>query len=75
MKVVFAERARRDIAEIFDAIAAHRPAAAQRVEDVIRLNCERLGDFPSTAVKTDEPDLWRLPVVRYPYKIYYRLRG
>ena len=73
MRIVFAERARRDIADIYDAIAAHRPDAAQRVEDAIRQHCERLADFPYTAVAINEPDMFRLPLVRYPYTIYYRV--
>jgi plasmid stabilization system protein ParE len=31
MRVVFAERARRDIGDIYDDIAQHNPSAAQRV--------------------------------------------
>jgi plasmid stabilization system protein ParE len=36
MKVVYAERARQDIAEIYDTIASHDCDAAQRVENLIR---------------------------------------
>jgi plasmid stabilization system protein ParE len=56
MKVVFAERARRDIADIYDSLEQHNPSAAQRVEDAIRAGCERLGDFPYAAPATDEPN-------------------
>jgi hypothetical protein len=41
MKVVYAERARQDIAEIYDAIASHGRDAAQRVENLIRSTCEK----------------------------------
>ena len=73
MKVVFAERARRDIGEIYDWIAANNPSAAQRVEDRIRRVCESLSDFPYAAAATDEPGIYRLPLVRYPYTIFYRV--
>ena len=73
MEVVFSERARRDIAEIYEVIAAKNPVAALRVERLIRANCDRLGQFPMSAFKTDEPNLYRLPLVRYPYAIYYRV--
>jgi plasmid stabilization system protein ParE len=46
MKVVFAERARSDIAEIYEHIAQQNRQAAQRVEDMIRASCESLADFP-----------------------------
>jgi toxin ParE1/3/4 len=73
MKVVYAESARRDISQIFEAIATHSPSAAQRVENVIRSQCERLTGFPYAAAKTDEPYLFRLPIVRVPYTIFYRV--
>lgn len=73
MKVVFADRARQDIADIYDTVSAHNKAAAHRVEAMIRDHCERLADFPYAAVAVDEPDMFRLPLVRYPYTIYYRV--
>jgi toxin ParE1/3/4 len=75
MKVVYAERARRDISEIYEFIAAHNPAAAKRVESLIRITCERLADFPLAAAKTDETGVHRLPLVRYPYTIFYRFNS
>lgn len=73
MRVVYAERAMRDIGEIYDTVATHDPRAAQRVENAIRNACERLADFPYAAPATDEPNVRRLPIVRYPYTIFYRL--
>jgi plasmid stabilization system protein ParE len=73
MKVVYAERARRDIADIYDKIARDNPRAAQRVEDSIRAACEGLADFPFAAPRTDEPNVRRVPLVRYPYTIFYRV--
>src|SRR4030095_4084462 len=64
---------RRLVREGYDDIAQHNPGAAQRVEDTIRTRCERLADFPYAAVATDEPNVRRLPLVRYPYTIYYRI--
>jgi toxin ParE1/3/4 len=73
MKIVYAERARRDISEIRDFIAQHNTATAKRVESMIRITCERLAEFPLAAAKTDEPGVHRLPLVRYPYAIFYRV--
>lgn len=73
MRVVYAERARDDIADIYDNIARHNPDAAQRVEDLIRATCEALADFPYASVTTDEPDVRRIPLVRFPYTIFYRV--
>jgi len=46
---------------------------AQRVEDAIQINCNRLADFPYAAAATDMPNVFRLPLVRYPYTIFYRV--
>ena len=73
MKVVYAERARRDVADIYDAIAIKNPRAAQRVEDRIRRTCEALVEFPFAPVATDVPNVRRVPLVRYPYTIFYRI--
>lgn len=40
---------------------------------MIRATCERLADFPFVAAETDEPGVRRLPLVRYPYAIFYRV--
>ena len=74
MRVVFAERARQDIADIYDSVAERSPVAAQRVEDAIRLACERLTEFPYASAATDEPGVFRRPLVRYRYAIFYRVR-
>jgi toxin ParE1/3/4 len=73
MNVVYAERAKRDIGDIYDAIGTHNPTAVQRVEQMIRDACEGLADFPYAASATDEPNVRRLPLVRYPYTIFYRV--
>jgi plasmid stabilization system protein ParE len=73
MKVVYAERARQDIADIYDSIAPHNPTAARRVEARIRTTCEGLADFPYASSATDEPNVRRVPLVRFPYTIFYRI--
>lgn len=73
MNVVFAACARQDIADIYDSIGAHSPASAQGVEDAIRACCEGLAAFPFASVTTDEPCVRRLPLVRYPYAVFFRV--
>ena len=73
LKLIYTERARRDIAEIFDYIAQRNPTAAQHVEDEIRSTCAGLGFFPFASAETDEPRIRRIPVVRYPYTIFFRV--
>jgi toxin ParE1/3/4 len=73
MKVVFAKRARQDVAETFDYIAQSNKVAAQRVENMIRATCLRLADFPLASAETDEPYVRRVPLVRFPYTVFYRI--
>lgn len=73
MKVILSERAISDITQIHAQIAAANPAAAQRVEDMIRSTCEGIADFPHASAVTDFPDIRRVPLVRYPYTIFFRI--
>lgn len=73
MKVLFAECARQDINDIYDHLAVESTAAAQHVEDEIRIACARLGMFPFASAITDEPQVRRLPVGHYPYAIFCRI--
>lgn len=73
MKVRFTRRALRDMAEIHDWIALRNPAAAARVEKFIREVSENLSDFPMIGSLTDLARVRRLPLVRFPYTMYYRV--
>ena len=73
MRVRFTPRAQGDVIEIYDYIAKRSPISAQRVEDAISLACGGLKDFPEIGVATDRKNIRRLPLVAYPYTIYYRV--
>lgn len=73
MRVVYAERAVHDIDEIYGAIAERSTAAAQRVEEFIRTTCIGLADFPFASAATDEPSARRVPRVRFPSTIFFRI--
>lgn len=73
MKLVFSERARQDVAEIYSYNAKRSTISAQRVEDAIRKACDLVAEFPLAAVETNEPGVRRTVVLRYPYTIFYRM--
>ncbi|OGG63159.1 hypothetical protein A3C21_03665 [Candidatus Kaiserbacteria bacterium RIFCSPHIGHO2_02_FULL_59_21] len=73
MKVVFAEKAKQDISTIYDRLAEESVKGAQNVENQIRAHSARLGMFPYASVATDEPNVRRLPIGRYPYAIFCRI--
>jgi toxin ParE1/3/4 len=76
MRVVYSPRAIRDLEDIaayYRSVADPNIAAAisDRIERVI----DRIGRRPQTAPRVVErPDVRAVLVLRYPYKIFYRLR-
>ena len=49
--------------------------AAQAVKNLIERRNSRLSEFPFIAPVTDEPGIYELTIVRYPYKVYYEIAG
>jgi toxin ParE1/3/4 len=75
MKVRYTLRARTDLAAIFSYLDERSPAGARSVKAVIERRIARLGEFPFIAPMTDEPGVYELTLVRYPYKVYYQVEG
>jgi toxin ParE1/3/4 len=50
------------------------PGGARKVAASIREAVAQLGDQPLSGYRTDNPDVRVMFVVRYPYKIFYRIR-
>ncbi len=71
MKVRFSRRALAQLQEIHNYIAPFNPRAAGRAVARIEELCEKLSDFPGMGHATDQPGVRVLPVVRYPYLIFY----
>jgi toxin ParE1/3/4 len=75
MRVRFSAPARDELDAIYNYIADHSPAAAQRVKARIREAAEQLGDFPYMARRTDWPDVRVRIVNPFPYLIFYTIRN
>jgi toxin ParE1/3/4 len=73
MRVRYTAQAQIDIDDIYNYIALDNPAAARRVEDYIRFAIEMLATFPRLGVATDEEDVRRMPIGRFPYTVFYRV--
>ena len=74
MRVVFTEPALEDLDEIRAYLAAHYPHVSSSVERRLRLVLARVGKWPESAQKVVErPGVRMVPLVRYPYKIFYRI--
>ena len=73
MKVRYSRRALAQLEQVHSYIFEHNPSAARRVVERIEDLCEKLGEFPGMGHTTDHPDIRVLPVVRYPYLIFYMI--
>ena len=73
MKVVYAPRALRDIDEILAYIQRRSPRGAQSVSLAIEYTIHMCALNPRAGAKTDEPDVYRRPLGKYRYTIFYRL--
>ena len=75
MRLWYAPRARRDIADIHEYIAKHNPRAATAVLRGIRATARLLARHPGLGRDTDHADIRVLAVARYPYLVYHTVTG
>jgi plasmid stabilization system protein ParE len=72
MRVVYSSRALVELDEILAFVAKFSPASAARVESRIRHVVEWIGNHPEAAQEMmGRPGVRRMPLIRYPYLIYY----
>ncbi len=75
MRIRYTPRARGDLEAIYNYLEERSSAVARATITRIERRIIRLGDFPFMAPATELPDIYELTLVRYPYKIYYRVDG
>jgi toxin ParE1/3/4 len=71
MNVVYAPRALRDIDEILAYIQQRSSRSAANVSLAIEQAVMLSAQVPRAAGKTDLPNHYRRPLVRYPYTLFY----
>lgn len=72
MKVVYSPRALRDIDGILDYIHQRSPRGAHSVSRAIEYTIHMCALNPRSGPRTDEPNVYRRPLGKYPYTIFYR---
>jgi toxin ParE1/3/4 len=76
MKVRYTPRARADVEAIFSYLDSRNPTAAVRVKREIEHSVAALALSPYLGVALDRsPEFRALRMRRYPYYVYYRIRG
>ena len=74
MKVRFSKLALAELDAILAEIRADNPGAAARFDERVRRIVERIAQFPEGAREVEKrPGVRRVPLVRYPYVIYYAM--
>jgi addiction module RelE/StbE family toxin len=75
MNVVYAPRALRDLEEITAYLTKRNPAGATNVLRAIKSSIETLSFLPRIGRVVDNAGHRRVPVLRYPYLVFYRIAG
>ena len=73
MRLVYAPRALRDINEILERVYERSPTGAKNVSLAIEHTLTLCASRPYTGTKTDESSLYRYPLSKYRYTIFYRV--
>jgi plasmid stabilization system protein ParE len=73
MKITYAPRALRDIDDILAYIYKRSPRGAHAVSLAIEYTIQMCALNPRAVGRTDEPNVFRRPLGKYRYTIFYRV--
>lgn len=73
MKVRWNKRALAQLRAAHGWIEKENPIAAQEFVEAVTALVDLLGEYPGMGVRTDEPEVFMFPPVRYRYLIYYKV--
>lgn len=74
MRIRYTRPALDDLNAILDYIGARTPPGAKRVQSRIQAFIDLLLLHPMIGVRTDDPEIRRLPTPPYPYLVFYQAR-
>jgi toxin ParE1/3/4 len=75
MKLGYAPRALRDLEDIATYLNQRSPVGAKDVLSAIKASIDALMSFPEMAPAVGDTGHRRLPILRYPYAVLYRIAG
>jgi len=76
MRVVYTDEALENLYGILGYIASNYPTAYEGFQRRLRSVVHRIGDWPDSAQEVAErPGVRVVPLIRYPYKVFYRNTG
>lgn len=76
MRVIYTEEALENLDGILGYISSNYPAVYEAFQSRLRSVINRIGDWPDSAQEVAErPGVRVVPLIRYPYKVFYRNTG
>jgi toxin ParE1/3/4 len=76
MKVVYTDEALADLDGILAFIASNYPTIYDAFQNRLRSVVARIADWPESAQEVaDRPSIRVAPLIRYPYRVFYRIIG
>jgi addiction module RelE/StbE family toxin len=75
MNVIYAPRALRDLEAIGAYLKQRNPDGAANVLRAIKSSIDTLAFFPQIGQRVDNAGHRRVPVLRYPYVVFYRIEN
>jgi len=73
MKVIYTDEALRDLDEILEFIELNYPTISAAFKKRLRAVEQRIGKWPRSAEDVEQrPGVHVVPLIRYPYKLFYR---
>ncbi len=76
MKVIYTDEALANLDGILSFIASNYPSIYDAFQSRLRSVVARIGDWPESAQEVaDRPGVRVAPLIRYPYKVFYRNTG
>jgi toxin ParE1/3/4 len=74
MKVIYTDEALRDLDEVLTFIASNYPGITSAFQERLRMVERRLAEWPMSAEEViQRPGVRVVPLIRYPYRIFYRI--
>jgi toxin ParE1/3/4 len=76
MRVLYTTEALADLDGILSYIANHYPAISEAFQNRFHAVIARVASWPESAQEVAErPGVRVVPLIRYPYKVFYRISG
>jgi toxin ParE1/3/4 len=73
VKIRYRPTALAQLDAIFEYITARNPSAARRVMVRIKRSIDLLADFPRSSKESEIRGIHEMPIVRYPYVVFYTI--